>query len=614
MRDVLLFAALGLGAGALIASIALGVVLIYRGSGVINVATGAIAMLAAYIFWALRTDYFGFQLSTAPAFVLTLACMAAFGVLIELAIFRPLRNTAPLAKLAASLGLLLVLESGMIVIFGNSLKSAPAVLPTDTVMIFGRVVPGRSVSPRRDRGRRGSGARGALPLDAVRALDPGGVGERGLGHARGPLAGSPGRREHRARLRRRGRAGRPGRAADRTGRADAGVPGRSGPGRRPARRVHVVLRRVLRRPRDRRGPVAPDLLGDAELVPDGQGRSPAARAPRALRLPRHRPRALPARGKPPGPRRARGTAAPGRAPARAAAEAHRDCGDRRGDLPDRLPVRLPAGADQLAAGRRHLPLARRDRRLRRSDLGGPARAGRRRRLHDVASDHRPRRRVGGVSDLAPDRSGHGDDRRPPDRDLCATRQGGQPRGRHARGRGRARAVRVPQRALGRRGQGVARDPACARRARPVAPRVVQGPGRQAPEPCVRVPRPRRDAPALHARRERAAREPGAADARSPLERARSRCSRDQRAQHEARGVRHRRVHRRDGRRALRVQLRLGQLQPLRRPGGARPDRVRVLRRHHHGLRRGDRRQSARRRDSSRTPSTGGSASPATGRC
>jgi branched-chain amino acid transport system permease protein len=141
MRDVLLFAALGLGAGALIASIALGVVLIYRGSGVINVATGAIAMLAAYIFWALRTDYFGFQLSTIPAFVVTLVCMAAFGVLIELAIFRPLRNTAPLAKLAASLGLLLVLESGMIVIFGNSLKSAPSVLPTDTVGVFGRVVP-----------------------------------------------------------------------------------------------------------------------------------------------------------------------------------------------------------------------------------------------------------------------------------------------------------------------------------------------------------------------------------------------------------------------------------------------------------------------------------------
>jgi branched-chain amino acid transport system permease protein len=141
MRDTLLYAALGLGAGALVASIALGVVLIYRGSGVINVATGAIAMVAAYIFWALRTGHFGFELPTAPAFALTLVCMAVFGVLMELLIFRPLRNTAPLAKLAASLGLLLVLESAMILIFGNSLKSAPAVLPSDTVTVFDRVVP-----------------------------------------------------------------------------------------------------------------------------------------------------------------------------------------------------------------------------------------------------------------------------------------------------------------------------------------------------------------------------------------------------------------------------------------------------------------------------------------
>jgi branched-chain amino acid transport system permease protein len=141
MRDILLYAALGLGAGALVASIALGVVLVYRGSGVINVAMGGVAMLAAYIFWALRTDYFGFTLSTVPAFVLTLICMAVFGLLIELAIFRPLRNTAPLAKLAASLGLLLVLESAMILIFGNTLKSAPAVLPSGTVTVFDRVVP-----------------------------------------------------------------------------------------------------------------------------------------------------------------------------------------------------------------------------------------------------------------------------------------------------------------------------------------------------------------------------------------------------------------------------------------------------------------------------------------
>src|SRR4051812_38104914 len=125
MQNVILFAALGLGAGALVASIALGVVLVYRGSGVINVAMGAIAMTGAYLFWSFKTGYFGFTLSTAPGFVLTLVCMAALGLLFELAIFRPLRNAAPLAKLAASLGLLLVLQAGAIVVFGDVSKSAP---------------------------------------------------------------------------------------------------------------------------------------------------------------------------------------------------------------------------------------------------------------------------------------------------------------------------------------------------------------------------------------------------------------------------------------------------------------------------------------------------------
>src|SRR3954453_1629696 len=143
MQNVILYAVLGLGAGALIASIALGVVLVYRGSGVINVAMGAIAMLAAYLFWAFKTGYFGFHLGSGPAMLLTLVCMAVFGVAIELAIFRPLRDTAPLARLAASLGLLLVREAGgvVIVVFGDETKSGPSILPTRTVTIFERVVP-----------------------------------------------------------------------------------------------------------------------------------------------------------------------------------------------------------------------------------------------------------------------------------------------------------------------------------------------------------------------------------------------------------------------------------------------------------------------------------------
>ena len=59
IQQILLFALFGLGTGALIAGIALGIVLFYRGSGVINLATGAIAMFAGYTFWSLRTGIFG---------------------------------------------------------------------------------------------------------------------------------------------------------------------------------------------------------------------------------------------------------------------------------------------------------------------------------------------------------------------------------------------------------------------------------------------------------------------------------------------------------------------------------------------------------------------------
>ena len=68
MNEILLFLLLGLGAGALIAAIALGVVVTYRGSGFINLATGAIAMLAGFAFWALHGQL-GFTLATPPALV-----------------------------------------------------------------------------------------------------------------------------------------------------------------------------------------------------------------------------------------------------------------------------------------------------------------------------------------------------------------------------------------------------------------------------------------------------------------------------------------------------------------------------------------------------------------
>src|SRR5919197_3701493 len=136
MQQLLLFALLGLGTGALIAGIGLGVVLTYRGSGVINVATGAEAMAAGYAFYSLRT-----VTGTPLALIGTLAFTVALGVAIELLAFRPLRMSSPLARLVASLGVLLTLQAGATLIYGTGSKPAPSVLPRDAVEIAGVTVP-----------------------------------------------------------------------------------------------------------------------------------------------------------------------------------------------------------------------------------------------------------------------------------------------------------------------------------------------------------------------------------------------------------------------------------------------------------------------------------------
>jgi branched-chain amino acid transport system permease protein len=142
MQQLLLFVLLGLGSGALIAGIALAVVLTYRGSGIINLATGGVAMLAGYAFWALRTgEIGGTHFGTGPALLLTLVYTLIIGSLIEFVAFRPLRNAAPLAKLVSSLGVLLVAQAAMLLAFGTTQKPQPSVLPTKTVHVLGSTVP-----------------------------------------------------------------------------------------------------------------------------------------------------------------------------------------------------------------------------------------------------------------------------------------------------------------------------------------------------------------------------------------------------------------------------------------------------------------------------------------
>ncbi len=136
MDQIILFALLGLGTGALIAGIGLGVVLTFRGSGVINVATGAEAMAAGFAYYSLKT-----VVDTPLALVGTLAFTVLLGTLIELLAFRPLRTASPLARLVSSLGVLLTLQAAATLIYGTGSTPAPSVLPHDAVEVFNVAIP-----------------------------------------------------------------------------------------------------------------------------------------------------------------------------------------------------------------------------------------------------------------------------------------------------------------------------------------------------------------------------------------------------------------------------------------------------------------------------------------
>jgi branched-chain amino acid transport system permease protein len=141
VENVGLFALFGLGEGALIAALAISVVVFYRGSGTINLSMGAIAMVASYVFYSFGAGSFGLTPPWWLALIFTLVMVAVIGAIIELLLFWPLRTSSPLAKLAASLGVLLLAQALIAIIYGNSTLSPTSILPSSTVHLLGKTVP-----------------------------------------------------------------------------------------------------------------------------------------------------------------------------------------------------------------------------------------------------------------------------------------------------------------------------------------------------------------------------------------------------------------------------------------------------------------------------------------
>jgi branched-chain amino acid transport system permease protein len=147
----LVFLLLGLGAGAVYASLGLGLVLVHRVSAVVHVAHGAVAAYVTYVFVELRSAgdlvlpvgrlHLGDTMAFAPAFVLSLIVAVALGLVAYLLVFRPLREAPPLAGLVASVGLMATLQALIVLRFGSSGRPVPTILPAEPVTVLVVDVP-----------------------------------------------------------------------------------------------------------------------------------------------------------------------------------------------------------------------------------------------------------------------------------------------------------------------------------------------------------------------------------------------------------------------------------------------------------------------------------------
>ncbi len=156
ITDHILFLILGLGAGAVYAALGLAIVLTYRGTGVINFAVGAMAMCVAYVFVELRDagDFVvlmpglperisvGETASLPLAFALSLAFATALGALVYFLVFRPLRSAPSLARVVASVGIMIVLQAVVVLRLGTNPRLVGPVLP-DAGVEFGGITVAR---------------------------------------------------------------------------------------------------------------------------------------------------------------------------------------------------------------------------------------------------------------------------------------------------------------------------------------------------------------------------------------------------------------------------------------------------------------------------------------
>ena len=123
----------GLASGAIYASLALALVLIYQTTNVVNFAQGEMATFTTYVAWTMMHH----GLSYWPAFVLTLLIACGGGVTVERVLIRPVEQRPEIVIVILTIGLFIAINGLVGWVFGPEVKAFDSPFPNRSVVLGG---------------------------------------------------------------------------------------------------------------------------------------------------------------------------------------------------------------------------------------------------------------------------------------------------------------------------------------------------------------------------------------------------------------------------------------------------------------------------------------------
>lgn len=127
----------GLATGGLYALAALGLVLIYKTSDIVNFAQGEMAMFSTFIAYTAMTSK---GMPYWEAFILALLFASVFGFAVERVMIRPIQNAPVLSLLIVTLGLMMIVNGVAGWVFGFETYNFPSIIGGENLKLLGAVI------------------------------------------------------------------------------------------------------------------------------------------------------------------------------------------------------------------------------------------------------------------------------------------------------------------------------------------------------------------------------------------------------------------------------------------------------------------------------------------